>query len=112
MPAPQAPLAIDVCPDVHILPLVFGKLVAGGVVTVEQFMFLRSAQSLYSNHDPWIPTELPPEATDPIASGMIGTPGQAVVDPPAPDAPPVLVPAPPAPVPAPPAPVTAPPAPV
>ena len=52
----------------------------------------RSAQSLYSNHEPWMPTELLPGATNPLASGMIGTPGQAPAVTPASGLPPPEVP--------------------
>src|SRR5665213_3355486 len=51
MPAPHAPVASEVVPDVHILPATLENLLAGGLVTIAQLTFLRSAQSLYSNQE-------------------------------------------------------------
>jgi hypothetical protein len=75
-PAPQAPAADDVCPVVHILPPTLLKPIPVGAVTLAQFWFFRSLQSLYANQEPWIPSELDPAATKPVSSGMIETPGQ------------------------------------
>jgi hypothetical protein len=75
-PAPHAPGDEDVCPEVHILPPTLVKAVPVGVVTVAQFWFFKSLQSLYENHEPWMPSELLPAATRPVASGMIETPAQ------------------------------------
>ena len=49
IPAPHAFVAVDVIPDVHILPPTFGKALAsvGGVTTVEQLTSCKSLQSLY-----------------------------------------------------------------
>ena len=46
MPAPHAPAAIEVFPDVHIFPPTLGKLLGLGLVTIAQFTPLRSTQSL------------------------------------------------------------------
>jgi hypothetical protein len=50
--------AIEVWPEVHILPPVFGKVPLGGVVMAEQFFPPKLTQSLYSDQDPLIPMVL------------------------------------------------------
>ena len=62
MPAPHAFAAVELVPEVHIFPPTLAKPVPVGAVTCAQFTFLRSLQSLYTNHDPWIPTVLLPGA--------------------------------------------------
>jgi hypothetical protein len=47
---------------VHIFPPTLANPVPVGLVTIAQFFPIRSVQSLYVNHDPWIPTVLLPGA--------------------------------------------------